>query len=402
MKQEFEIGDWVVNEKGAVFQITGREATSWLGYETELFILTGVNGEYVSNRVSWVNRAFHLWTIEDAKDGDVLYCKDNDIEYIVMNKGVNKYGNIDSHFMYNSTCGFDVDIPSVLSIRQDNITPATKEQRDLLFQKLKEAGYEWDAEKKELKKVKKHIFEVGERIAQMGTGVWKIVEVCESWYEVEGLNGERRSIGFDKESTCMRFLNSGIGDCLEIPLPKFNEGDWVVDKIGRVYQVENTCYVIDKNKYGYGLVGGIYICSEFTDYYHLWSIEDAKDGDILVDKNNGQPFIYAGLNKNNKSQVNAYCGLFGYGKLDAIPCLMYIPTYITTDNLRPATKEEKQRLFKKIIGEGYRWDAENKKLVKLSYAFEDICSFIDKNYLTYANNEQGKKEFIKKLREKFN
>ena len=30
-------------------------------------------------------------------------------------------------------------------------TPATKEQRDLLFQKMKEAGYEWDAEKKELK-----------------------------------------------------------------------------------------------------------------------------------------------------------------------------------------------------------------------------------------------------------
>ena len=31
--------------------------------------------------------------------------------------------------------------------------PASKEQRDLLFQKMKEAGYEWDAEKKELKKI---------------------------------------------------------------------------------------------------------------------------------------------------------------------------------------------------------------------------------------------------------
>lgn len=33
------------------------------------------------------------------------------------------------------------------------VHPATKEQRDLLFQKMKEAGYEWDADKKELKKV---------------------------------------------------------------------------------------------------------------------------------------------------------------------------------------------------------------------------------------------------------
>ena len=33
------------------------------------------------------------------------------------------------------------------------ITPATKEQRDTLFAKMKEAGYEWDTTKKELKKV---------------------------------------------------------------------------------------------------------------------------------------------------------------------------------------------------------------------------------------------------------
>ena len=31
------------------------------------------------------------------------------------------------------------------------IYPATKEQRDLLFQKMKEAGYKWDFMKKELK-----------------------------------------------------------------------------------------------------------------------------------------------------------------------------------------------------------------------------------------------------------
>lgn len=33
------------------------------------------------------------------------------------------------------------------------VTPATKEQRDLLFRKMKEAGYEWDAEKKEVKEI---------------------------------------------------------------------------------------------------------------------------------------------------------------------------------------------------------------------------------------------------------
>ena len=37
-----------------------------------------------------------------------------------------------------------------------DVIPATKEQRDLLFAKMKEAGYEWDAEKKELRKIKPH------------------------------------------------------------------------------------------------------------------------------------------------------------------------------------------------------------------------------------------------------
>ena len=34
-----------------------------------------------------------------------------------------------------------------------NVHPATKEQRDLLFQKMKETGYEWDFEKKELRTI---------------------------------------------------------------------------------------------------------------------------------------------------------------------------------------------------------------------------------------------------------
>ena len=31
--------------------------------------------------------------------------------------------------------------------------PATKEQRDTLFAEMKEVGYEWDAEKKQLRKI---------------------------------------------------------------------------------------------------------------------------------------------------------------------------------------------------------------------------------------------------------
>ena len=47
-----------------------------------------------------------------------------------------------SGIFYGGECG-----------HRTNVHPATKEQHDLLFQKMKEAGYEWDAEKKELKKI---------------------------------------------------------------------------------------------------------------------------------------------------------------------------------------------------------------------------------------------------------
>ena len=102
-----------------------------------------------------INSEFHLWTIQDAKDGDVLYHKSplTGIEYIVMSRGVNDYGGIDSYFRYNTSYGFGINIPSVLISKGVNFAPATKEQRDLLFSKMKEAGYEWDANKKELKKL---------------------------------------------------------------------------------------------------------------------------------------------------------------------------------------------------------------------------------------------------------
>lgn len=87
-----------------------------------------------------------LWTIQDAKDGDVL---------------VDVYGNIgifqkNDDFDWSSYCSLGPNGGFrcfAIEHELDGSHPATKEQRDLLFQKMKEEGYEWDAEKKELKKI---------------------------------------------------------------------------------------------------------------------------------------------------------------------------------------------------------------------------------------------------------
>lgn len=112
---------------------------------------------------------FKLWTIEDAKDGDVLAC---DINKAEIGGDVEKLPNIVSTiFNFKKLINIKDYIHSYCHLYDKrflglqrtmyynsfvyNISPATKEQRELLFQKIKEAGYEWDTEKKELKKKEK-------------------------------------------------------------------------------------------------------------------------------------------------------------------------------------------------------------------------------------------------------
>ena len=87
--------------------------------------------------------------------------------------------------------------------------------------------------------------------------------------------------------------------------------------------------------------------------YRLWTIQDAKDGDVL--DANGAPFIYK---KHNKDYVYFYCGvnLGGYFiEADRID------TWDNNNKVYPATKEQRDLLFKKMAEAGYEWDAEKKE-----------------------------------------
>ena len=108
---------------------------------------------------------YHLWTIQDAKDGDVLALSwmedENLFEKIVIfkkyhNEGVNGlysmpcvegYGNT---FMNGKMLFTDEEVPYYSKTWTCNLQPATKEQRDRLFQRIKEAGYKWNVETKTL------------------------------------------------------------------------------------------------------------------------------------------------------------------------------------------------------------------------------------------------------------
>lgn len=134
---KFHEGNWVVTNKGDIIQI-----------ET-------VNPDYyIVNKgikfcKSYVDTHWHLWTIEDAKDGDVLFMDNGAANCVFIYKSFNN-GIINKYASYNN---FGFEGEHYLVLNNGYIIPATKEQCDALFTKMKEAGYEWDADNKELKKI---------------------------------------------------------------------------------------------------------------------------------------------------------------------------------------------------------------------------------------------------------
>ena len=152
---KFKVGDWVVNKFGDSFHIDSLDKKNYQ--------VSNGKGNYNYFPISKQDE-MHLWDIQDAKDGDVLslsWLEDKNLcEKIIIFKKYHSDGVIG---LYSTPCVegygntfkngkmiFSEKVPYYSKTWTCNLHPSTKEQRDFLFQKIKEAGYEWDADKKEL------------------------------------------------------------------------------------------------------------------------------------------------------------------------------------------------------------------------------------------------------------
>lgn len=140
-KPKFQIGDWIVNPGGEALHITGIKDSCYI-FNDEL--------HYWMTR--YCDQKCHLWTIEDAKDGDILYTYYDPLLVFILKGNSKKYFNIEYYCNYDIiySC-FHCD-PGCLhpTPREGQLRPATKENRELLFRKMKDAGWEWDSENKKL------------------------------------------------------------------------------------------------------------------------------------------------------------------------------------------------------------------------------------------------------------
>ena len=140
VEPKFKAGDWVVQGYNILkIRCVGNE---YYCYET-------VGGYANDMLISEIDSLYHLWTIQDAKDGDILMANAPFIFNGNLKGGIGCPG---AHCAINTLGKFQIPKYSE-HWTGHTTTPATKKQQDLLFQKMKEAGYEWDADKKELKMI---------------------------------------------------------------------------------------------------------------------------------------------------------------------------------------------------------------------------------------------------------
>ena len=136
---KFKIGDWIINESCDICLITD------IDLENGYYICESNRFGNTEGDIDLTDKAFRLWSIADAKDGDVLCVK---------------YGNDEMPFIFTGKqddvayCALNSFGEFVLSLAEwllnACVLPATKEQRKILFQKMKEANYSWDTETKKL------------------------------------------------------------------------------------------------------------------------------------------------------------------------------------------------------------------------------------------------------------
>lgn len=143
IRPKFDIGDWIT----CPAFIPEPHLLHVIDIKDGLYELEDVYGTKKRSTIGHVESIYYHWTIKDAKEGDILYYKDFDC----VRTFIHKFGK---HYYYCCIVN-DVFIPNsdYFVVPNDNLSrirPATKEQRDYLFARMKKEGYRWDEDKKEV------------------------------------------------------------------------------------------------------------------------------------------------------------------------------------------------------------------------------------------------------------
>lgn len=147
VEPKFKVGDWITNGVCTI-QITSVDDKYYWH-----------NNDCAGGDIESMDKQYHLWTIDDAEDGDVLVFKDEISIYkhdiINCTRPKTTFGGFVYYCCYDGKHFITDSFYSLTEKYKNDIHPATSEQCNLLFSKMKELGYLWDKDIKELKLIKK-------------------------------------------------------------------------------------------------------------------------------------------------------------------------------------------------------------------------------------------------------
>lgn len=188
---------------------------------------------------------------------------------------------------------------------------------------------------------------------------------------------EHKSINDTDEEIVKAVKDTSILDMVE---PKFKVGDWIIRSASGF---KHNTYLIKE-------VEDYYVCEElkgrrvtftFNDVhtnFKLWDISDAKDGDVLVD-------VYGNIGifqKNDDFDWSSYCSLGSNGGFRCFAIEHEL------DGSHPATKEQRDTLFKAMTEAGYEWDDDKKESKLLISNGGDFESNNSKQKPTWSEEDE--------------
>ena len=147
VEPKFKAGDWVV--------ISTSDGEKVVQIDSIEYFKSG-EPRYITSEGRWFGNGTkaHLWTIHDAKPGNVLFIKptENLGEQLIIFGGIDSDSRIKYYCRFLNNKFFIND--GLTGYDHKYFLPATEEQRETIFAKMHEAGYMWDSESKQLLSLK--------------------------------------------------------------------------------------------------------------------------------------------------------------------------------------------------------------------------------------------------------
>lgn len=146
IKYKFDEGDYIVSEVGFVYKITEID---------DMYHTTQLSGYKQRWTIEDIESNFHKWTIKDAHAGDILINIQSETPFIFKDCSDEEHPNYPVAY-----CG--INVSNIFKIPEgnhcwtnSNVRPSNKEEKELLFNKLEEAGYKWNNNALILSKIEK-------------------------------------------------------------------------------------------------------------------------------------------------------------------------------------------------------------------------------------------------------